>query len=258
MRNVNFRIGAGNATCKGYLHDDLSAVADSYRLRPCVIVLPGGAYQHLSLRETDPAVLPLLASGYQVFVLSYSLSKEIAVSAPEEELALSVRRIKESAEEWDVDRDRIALLGFSAGGHLAASLAVHWRRYGELSRPDSAVLCYPVITTGAYTHKATADNVTQGRKELYGYYSLETQVTDETIPCFLWHTAEDEAVDVRNSLMFYSALLEHKVPSELHIYGKGPHGSALGHAETGPELKSIQSWYSLAENWLNERWGYCL
>lgn len=258
MRILSFPIGTGSAECRGYLHDDLSAVSGTYRLRPAVIVLPGGAYQHLALRETDPVVLPLLTSGYQVFVLSYSLSEAIAQSRPEEELAGAVRHIRDNSDAWDIDAEKLAVLGFSAGGHLAASLAVHWERYGAACRPDSAVLCYPVITTGRYTHQDSADNVTQRQPELYSYYSLETQVTDSAVPCFIWHTAEDEAVDVRNSLLFFNALLDHKVPAELHIYQKGIHGRSLGHLETGAEVRTLQSWYQLAESWLNDRWGFRL
>lgn len=259
MNRVDFTIGRNNVPFYGFIHDDLSVEGDNiYRSRPAVIVVPGGGYSYHCLRTEDPVVIPLLREGYQVFVLRYSLGEDIRKSSPEEELALSVRMLKERHEEFDIDPERIALLGMSAGGHLAGALACHWPVYGIESKPDSAVLCYPVISTGKYTHQESADNITLKDSSLIKYYSLENQVTDNTIPCFLWHTAGDDLVDVRNSLLFYYALLEHRIPSELHIYEKGEHGLALGHRETGHEMKRIQSWFPIAASWLNERWDFVL
>ena len=258
MQTVKFSIGNNGVDFQGYLHDDLSNIWKSYDRRPAVIIFPGGAYKAHSLREEDPVTIPLLAAGYQVFVLTYSVLDQIRTSAPEEEAALCVKLLKEKADEFHIDPDRIAVLGFSAGGHLAASIACHWKKFGPEARPDAAVLCYPVITTGKYAHRESSNNITCHNDALLGYYSLETQVTDDTVPCFIWHTGEDEAVNVRNSRMFYSALLDHHVPAELHVYEKGVHGLSMGHLETGPEMVNIQTWITLAVNWLNERWNFRL
>lgn len=258
MRNIKYKIGKNNVDFYGYLHDDLSGPYGVYKLRPAVIVIPGGGYSIHSLRSEDPVIMPLLAAGYQVFILKNSLEDQIRTSAPEEELALSIALLKNRAAELDIDKDKIAVLGMSAGGHLAASVACHWKRYGEKSKPDCAVLCYPVITMGKYTHQISADNITQKDSSLLEYYSLETQVSDDTVPCFIWHTAEDELVDVRNSLLFYTALLDNHIPSELHIFQKGLHGLVCGHSETGMEIKSIQFWFPMAVEWLNERWNFVL
>ena len=125
-----------------------------------MLIFPGGGYILLSPREEDPAAFPFFASGYQVFILEYSVGEGIRKVSPESEAAAAVALMRENADELDIDKDKIAVLGFSAGGHLALSIACHWRRYGENARPNAAVLAYPVVTMGEYAHKGSRESLT--------------------------------------------------------------------------------------------------
>ena len=247
-----------NSKLTGYIHEDLTPFCETYLNRPVVIVCPGGAYMHLSPREKDPVVFPLFSAGYQVFVLEYSIGDAIKGSEPEEELASSVAYIKNHHEELNVISDQIAVLGFSAGGHLAASLCCHWPKYGEESHPDCGILCYPVITMGEYKNERTTDTLCYGDSDRLEYFSLENQVTDKTSPCFIWHTTEDTSVPIQNSLLFVTSLVQHKIPFEYHVFEKGKHGLSLGRRETGPEEVYVQDWFNLAVSWLNRRWDFVL
>ncbi len=256
MRTVRYSIGANKAEFYGYIHEDMASVGGCYAKRPAVIVCPGGGYILLSIREEDPVVFPLFSHGYNVFVLKYSVGPAIRTAWPEAEAAEAIAILRRDAEELMIDTDSIAIMGFSAGGHVAASAACHWEKYGKESRPDAAVLCYPVITMGPHGHQGSTDNLTGGDQELISYYSLETQVTERTAPCFVWHTFPDASVPVYNSLAFASALHEKGVCCELHVYSEGIHGLSLGHRETGKEEKAVQSWMALAISWIDRRWGF--
>lgn len=255
-----FAIGIREVELIAYIHDDLTPFCkSSYRYRPAIVICPGGAYEHLSPREEDPAALPLFSAGFQTFILRYTVGREnILISDPEKELADSVSFIKEHAEDLDVIKENIAVLGFSAGGHLAASLCCHWKRYGEESRPDCGILCYPVITMGSYCHERSRDAITNGDKDRLEYCSLEKQVSSDTAPCFIWHTTEDQSVCIMNSLLFVEALTRNSIPYEYHVYQKGGHGLSLGRNETGVENKGVQSWIGLCIDWLYRRWEFSL
>lgn len=256
MRSVRYLIGSNKAELIGYIHEDMSAVGGMYRTRPALIICPGGAYARLSIREEDPIAFPVFAHGYNVFILRYSVGDAIRSSAPEAEAAAAIEAIRHDSDKLLTDPDSIAILGFSAGGHVAASIACHWKRYGRASRPDAAVLCYPVISTGAFGHAESTGNITGGDSGLMEYYSLEKQVDDDTVPCFIWHTLTDASVDIRNAMMFASALIEHGVECELHVYPHGAHGLSLGYRETGEEEKCIQGWSDLMLSYLDGRWGF--
>lgn len=256
MKTVRYLIGKNNAELYGYVHENMEAEGGCYRRRPAVIVCPGGGYIRLSIREEDPVVFPLFSHGYNVFVLKYSVGEAIRRSFPEEEAALAIARIREDAETLETDPDAIAIMGFSAGGHVAGSIACHWKKYGKLSRPDAAVLCYPVITMGEHGHQMSTDSLTAGDAELRHYYSLETQTDGDTSPCFIWHTFPDASVDVWNSIAFAAALHQSGVETELHVYSRGIHGLSLGYRETGKEEKGVQSWMDLAVFWLDRLWGF--
>ncbi len=256
MRSARYRIGKRNAEFYGYIHDDMTPFGGSYRKRPAVIVFPGGGYTHLSIREEDPAVFPLFSHGYNVFVLKYSLGEAIRDSAPEMEAALAVKTLRSDSGMLDIDPDHIAVMGFSAGGHAAASISCHWKRYGADARPDAALLCYPVIDMGRCCHEGSRDALTGGDASLIEYYSLQNWVDDTTPPSFIWHTFTDEAVDPHNSLLYAEALHDHGVECELHIYSRGIHGLSAGYRETGKEEKGVQSWLPLALSWLDRLWGF--
>lgn len=257
MKIVEYKVGNAKAVLRGFIHHNLSDICPSYDKRPAIVICPGGGYSHLSPRESEPVAFEFFAKGYQPFILYYSIKEDVRKSTPEEELAASLRLIRENSRELDVDEDKIGVIGFSAGGHLAASLCCHWSKYGEESKPNLGVLCYPVITTGKYSHGPSVDLITNGRdKELMNYYSLENQVTKNTPPIFIWHTTKDGTVPVYNTLAFVSALLENDVPFECHLYERGDHALVLANKEVGRDEEEVRSWLPLLLKWLNIHWEF--
>ena len=256
MKRVDYQIGKNKVGFYGYIHEDISVEGGEYKLRPAMIVCPGGGYIKLSIREEDPVVFPLFAHGFNVFVLKYSVGDAIKTSWPEEEAAEAISILRRDASLLDIDPKAIGIMGFSAGGHVAASIACHWKKFGASSKPDAAVLCYPVITMGEYGHQGSTDSLTGGDKALIDYYSLETQTDKDTSPCFIWHTFPDQSVPVMNALSFATALHKSGVETELHIYSRGIHGLSLGYRETGKEEKGVQSWMDLSLSWLDRLWNF--
>ncbi len=205
--------------------------------RPLVIVVPGGAYAYCSPREAEPVALKFLAEGIHAAVLRYSAAPNRYPTAALE-LAWSIQYCRAHAAEWHVKPDAISVCGFSAGGHLAGTLGTLWGEPvfekalggGADWKPDSQILCYSVLTLGEFTHEGSRYNLLGGpedpgnRLDRVGTLSLETRVTKETPPTFLWHTAEDGAVPVENSLMYAAACRRNGVPFELHIFERGGHG----------------------------------
>ncbi|MGN1163819.1 MAG: alpha/beta hydrolase, partial [Candidatus Ornithospirochaeta sp.] len=145
-----------------YIHEDIFPDGSSYSARPGIVVFPGGGYSKLSKRENEPVVLEFLSRGYQVFVLEYAVGiEEIKKREPEKDAAEAVAWIRENREE--LKTTHVVLMGFSAGGHAALSLLCHWKEYGDSSRPDAGILCYPVVTMRKeYTHLGTMENITMG------------------------------------------------------------------------------------------------
>ena len=226
--------------------------------KPLVLVCPGGAYSYCSDREAEPIAAKYLAAGFHAAVLRYHCAPAVFPTALLE-LAWSVKTIRKFAKQWLVNPDAVFVCGFSAGGHLAASLGTLWNETflqkalgnGEWM-PNGQILGYPVITMGEYTHQGSRENLIGGRMsdEMTHLLSLEERVDEHTVPTFLWHTAEDGAVPVQNSLMYAAALASHHVPFELHVFEKGAHGlstceditSDLGN-ETVPDN---QSWVDMS------------
>ena len=204
--------------------------------RGLVIVLPGGAYHDLASHEGEPVAMKFAAAGYHSAVLYYR-RKTGKHTDPLEDVARTIRLIREHADEWLVDRDNISVCGFSTGGHLAASIGVFWDKpfLSELCgapnedfRPNGLILGYPVITAlGEFAHEGSFQNLAGGDESLRKWASLEQQVSRNTPPTFLWHTADDSGVVAENSLMFAMALSAHKIPYELHIYPHGKHGQPI-------------------------------
>lgn len=238
--------------------------------RPAMVIFPGGGYGMCSDREAEPIANQYLAMGFSCFVLRYSVGAEAskrmpAFSQPLLEASLTVSIIRQRAEEWNIDENKIAIIGFSAGGHLAGSLATMWNDkaiYDELkipagsNKPNAAILCYPVITFASLTHGGTRDNLLgkyNKDSSLIKKYSLESNVTSDTPPTFIWHTAEDGAVPVRNSIMFASALSEKEIPFEMHIFPFGGHGMSTGTKEVCTvENPYAARWVEFSEKWLRK------
>lgn len=236
------------------------------RVRPAVIVCPGGGYEHLAQREGEPIAMQYLSMGYHAFVLRYSVAPARFPTALQE-LALLVSRIRQYAAEWHVKPDQIVVSGFSAGGHLACSLGAFWNRAfvyeplgltPELIRPNAMILGYPVISAGPCCHPGSFRQLLGERAEeesMRQLVSLELQVGAHTPKTFLWHMMTDQSVPVQNSFLLAQALAEHHVSLELHIYPVGNHGLALGTEETsGSQSKYVepqcQSWIQLVKCWL--------
>jgi acetyl esterase/lipase len=195
--------------------------------------------------------------GITAFVLKYRIGPKYHHPAPLQDAARAVRLVRARAAEWKIDPKRIAVLGFSAGGHVASSIGTHFDpgQPGAAdviervsSRPDLLVLIYPVITMGEFTHEGSkkqllGENPTADMVKLM---SNEEQVTKETPPTFLVHTANDAAVPVENSLRFAEALRKVGVPFELHVYERGKHGFGLA-----PDDPILSTWPSRAAAWLH-------
>ncbi len=232
-------------------------------LKPAVVLCPGGAYAFRSDREAEPIAMRLLAAGVHVFLLHYSVAPARWPAAALE-LAQAVRMVRRNAKEWNVRPDSVYVMGFSAGGHLAGSLGVLWDEpvfHEALGgacdwKPDGMLLGYPVVTMGRYTHAGSRDNLlgADAPADKLDSLSLERRVTPKTVPAFLWHTWEDEAVPVENTLDFARALRACGVPFELHLYERGGHGLSLCDERTSFEPKQLvpdnTGWMALAARWV--------
>lgn len=235
--------------------------------RPSVLICPGGAYAHCSEREAEPIALCMVAAGMNAFILYYHVAP-YTFPAPQQDAALAIKYIRDHADEYHAAPDKIAVLGFSAGGHLAASMGVMWHREelwapfhitADEVKPNALVLCYPVITAGEFAHRRSFENLS-GTKDIqvHQQYSLENLIDDRTPPSFLWHTMEDRSVPVQNSLLFALSMAKYHVPGEVHVYPHGVHGLSLGSALTAtvgkPEQLEpcIADWIDRAISWLSD------
>lgn len=257
MQYISFRAGEGKV--KGYLHEKHDRLA-AHLIRPALIVCPGGGYRFVCPREADPPALQFFAMGYHVFVLEYSVLDRAGEYRPLRELAETVCMIRAHAEEWNIDPHKIAVMGFSAGGHLAASLGALWDDEELLlppnCRPDALVLSYPVITLCQHTHAETAQNVTGGREEVKAKLSLEKHISPGMPPVFVWHTVDDRSVPVENTMMLVSALKEKHVPFECHLFAHGEHGLSTCTQEVESPNKECHLWIDLCKNWLNKQFEF--
>ena len=214
---------------------------DNWR-RPAVIVVPGGGYEHVSKREGAPVACRFLARGFQSFVLEYLVTHD-GVRYPEQlhELAAAVDYVKRHADEYHINKDEIFVVGFSAGGHLTANLGVNCQKVSatvgeKLDCKITAVgLGYPVISE-QLGHTRSHENLLSGyadaeKRELKKALNLDTAVSQDTVPAFVWTTATDGSVPAVNSLKFACALAEKGIRYELHVYPDGDHGSSTCDAE---------------------------
>lgn len=236
--------------------------------RPVVIVCPGGGYGYLSDREGEILALQYAAMGCHAVVLYYSVVPAVYPAALLE-LAATVALLRQRAEEWHIDTDRVIVEGCSAGGHLAACYGMFWKEAliaeelklaaddVEMLRPNAMILNYPVITSGEFAHRDSFVNLLGARyEELIEKMSLEKQVNPDTPPAFIWHTYTDGCVPVENSLLLVSAMKKEGIPVEFHMYPQGGHGLSLASELTeSPEGREIepccQSWISLVRTWIS-------
>jgi acetyl esterase/lipase len=220
-----------------------------------VVICPGGGYGGRAPHEGEPIARMFNRAGIAAGVVSYRVSPH-RYPVPQMDAMRAIRLVRANAAAWRVKPDKIGILGFSAGGHLAASVAV-LADHGDAgsadpvarvsARPDAAILCYPVISFGEWGHRGSQNNLLGPNPSPAAVekLTLERQVDPSTPPTFLWHTADDGGVPVQNSLLFAQALAAHRIPFELHVFPKGAHG--LGLAENDPV---VGQWPALSVTWL--------
>jgi len=224
-----------------------------------IIIFPGGSYINLATGHEGEAIAKEFNKfGLAAFVVKYRLpSDQIMVDktiGPLQDAERAIQIVRQRASEWGVNPNKVGIIGFSAGGHLASTLDTHFDKVvidnkDNISlRPDFAMLIYPVISFGPYAHAYSRENLIgkNPSQQLLDLYSNENQVTSNTPPTFLVHAEDDDAVPVQDSLLFYDALVKNKVKAEMHLFQEGGHGFGLINS------KNKGRWSEWAENWLKE------
>lgn len=261
MEMYTYTLPSG-AKLVGYLRDETIEMP-AFNTRPAMLILPGGGYAYCSAREADPVAMQFLQAGYNVFTLYYTCRISAEQSAlhwqPLIDAAGAVLHIRRNAQALRIDPAKIAVCGFSAGGHLAASTAILWDAepvqkalgiHAEEARPNAVVLGYPVVTSGVATHGGSMQNLCGEDAALRSTMSLENQIRAGLPPFFIWHTVEDPAVPVQNSLLLANALNEHKVPFELHLFAHDGHGTSTCTNEVNTPNSHNRAWVALCTDWL--------
>ncbi|MCR4901308.1 MAG: alpha/beta hydrolase [Butyrivibrio sp.] len=245
-----------------YIQDDSDSMA--IEKRPLILICPGGGYAYTSDREAEPIALVFMAAGFNTAILRYSCAPArypVALT----EVSRSFKIIRDNAKEWHVDTDKVLIMGFSAGGHLAANYCCEWHNEDfagrivtdntDILKPNGLILGYPVITSGKFAHRGSFENLLGEKEaELSNKVSLEKQVNEYVPSTFIWATYTDGSVPVENSLLFTMALKEKGINTELHIFPIGGHGLALANELTLSNNKTecvpqCQIWTDLAITW---------
>lgn len=244
--------------------------------RPALIICPGGAYEYLSQRESDPVAAAFMRHGFNAFVLRYSVGEHAVYPNPAIDAARAVRWVRKHAGELGVDPERVAVMGFSAGGHVSALIGTQWHHedlvaaeraeYDRLSaagvnandgllahssRPNAIIPCYAVFS---FDWLPPDGRLTKLLKE-----DCIAAVTPSTPPAFVWTTGEDQTVPANQSLRFVTALEAAGVPFEYHHFARGPHGLAVADATSNADRDSLpenaHEWVGLCARWLRATWG---
>ena len=261
--------GASTVTLELMIHQSSPEI--TVGRRPAMIVFPGGGYAFCSDREAEPVAAGYFSEGYNCFILRYICGEKAKKFNPLYDAAAAIAHVRSHAKEYCVDPDKIAVVGFSAGGHLAGFIATQWHikdvadKLGidnELCKPNAAVLGYPVISCNVKTHLGSFDNLIgkDRTEEDMKRANLDDLVDEKTCPCFIWHTATDDCVPVANSLVFANALTKKGIRCELHIFPEGGHGLSRADAETTPDwdaeqrynLPYVARWMHWSVLWLEE------
>ena len=256
----------GVGVLTAYIMDN-SGEVNANRKHPAMLVLPGGGYAMTSDREAEPIALRYLGYGWNSFVLRYSVAP---VKYPYclAEAIMAMNYIRINADELHIDKNKVAAIGFSAGGHLAAMLGSYYDspeaaevfKSRVSARPDAIVLSYAVITSGAKTHGGSFTNLCgDDNPDLKAKLDIKNLVNENSSPAFIWATYTDNAVPIRNSLIAATAYEEAGVSFAVHIWGKGCHGLSLDDATVfncvepiNDASKSIPEWVALSIEWMGE------
>ncbi len=233
---------------QSFIHDDTYNVYAGKRA--AMVVIAGGGYCFIANnREGEPVAINYFAAGYNCFLLDYSIGDKAAFPRPVQDVSKAIVHIRRNAEKYNIDPERIYVIGFSAGGHLAASIGSFWAEdwakadddmvEGE-NKPTAVLTCYPVITGDErYSHHDSIMRVlgypidkTDATEEELARYSIEKNISEKTVPTFIWHTFEDTCVPLENALVYASALKEKGINFEMHIYPKKDHGLSIATKET--------------------------
>lgn len=225
--------------------------------RAGILVLPGGAYERQASHEGKAVAEFLAQRGLVAAVLTYRVAERARWPNPFADATRAMRLLRQQATRWQLDPKRLGILGFSAGGHLASTVATQPDWYAcpddplvgqQSARPDVLALAYPVISMQEYSHERSKERLIGHQPDLAAALSNHRNVNALTPPTFLFHTAEDAGVPVENSLLFAQACAKHKVPLDMHIYAQGRHGVGLAQ-----DIPHLAGWPSRLMEWLQVR-----
>ncbi len=240
MEKYLFNLTNDNVTLTAYIPDYSPEMADRVKI-PAMLVIPGGAYKFCSDREADPVAFEFLAKGYAAFVLRYSLNENAAFPKPLDDAEEAIKIIRENAVKWHIDPQKVAAVGFSAGGHLCAALATMAKE-----KPNAALLGYACVLDEISDILAAP------------IPSLEKKVDKNTCPCYIFASREDGCVPIKHSLRMADALEQNGIPFEMHIFGTGYHGFSTGSRQVYSKEEDYEYnkhtavWIDMAEIWLDK------
>lgn len=240
MQNFVLNLKNEGVTLTAYIPDYSQEMAYLDK-RKAILVIPGGGYYMCSDREAEPVAFAFMGKGYAAFILRYSLKENSAFPRPLDDATEAMKIIRENAEKWRIDPDKIAAIGFSAGGHLCAALSTM-----SEERPNAQILGYPCILEKI--GKILAEPIP----------GVDTEVDEKTPPAFIFASAEDDCVPVANSLKYAEALDANKIPFEMHIFAKGWHGFSIADSTVYGKKEEVEynedcaAWFDLCIGWLNK------
>lgn len=226
--------------------------------RDAMLILPGGGYNFCALHEDEPVARAFMYRGFNCFTLFYTVGERASLSVSLKDVSRAIAHIRKNSEKYNINPERIFVVGFSAGGHLAATIGTMWHREiaafegmaeGE-NKPCGVIISYGACTLGEYSHELSR-NFVYGKDKLtedeIKDLSPDKNVTEKSVPAFIWHTQDDEVVHVGNALVMATSLIEKGIPTELRIYPSAPHGVSvlLDGCSFGAENKNyvhVSSW----------------
>ena len=257
LKDIESRCSHSNAKLRIYISDRNETISS----RPGMLVLPGGGYSFTSPREAEPIAFRFLAEGFNCFILDYSTFEKYPV--PHLEVAVVMNYIRTHEQEFDLIPNSLSMVGFSAGGHLAASygylypeLANELGYNPKLVRPRALLLAYPVTIFNDQTHKGTMDIICGEEESLKEKLSVPSHIKKDYPPTFVWATKDDEMVPVVNTLMLEEALKKNQVKHKCLVYESGRHGGSLVNrsvylrSDITEKMKDIRDWASIASDFV--------